>query len=132
MRKHYFNRDRPTINHQPFNRKFVKRKSTTSLMMSWSANRLINLQATVMSGSIEIPLRDTDEVSKVFSLWMHKPRCWSTTRDMRVRNPRLVLPRYSSVSVISANNCQACHIIHCNIHCNLYIFLVYILKVYQL
>lgn len=32
MRKHYFNRDRPTINHQPFNRKFVKRKSTTSLI----------------------------------------------------------------------------------------------------
>lgn len=31
MRKQYFNRDRPTINHQPINRKFVKRKSTTSL-----------------------------------------------------------------------------------------------------
>lgn len=29
MRKHYFNRDRATINHQPINRKFVKRKSTT-------------------------------------------------------------------------------------------------------
>lgn len=89
MRKHYFNRDRATINHQPINRKFVKRKRTTvtKIAKAWSANRLINRQATVMSGSIEIPLRDTDEVSKEFSLWMHKRHCWSTSRDKRVRKP---------------------------------------------
>lgn len=85
MRKHYFNRDRATINHQPTGSLWKERAPLWP--KAWSANRLINRQATVMSGSIEIPLRDTDEVSKEFSLWMHKRRCWSTSRDKRVRKP---------------------------------------------